>query len=171
MRPIPYVLQVVGYKNAGKTTLVCRLVEELTRRGRVVGTVKHDAHHFEMDHPGKDTWRHREAGARIVAISSEQEGKTVILEQKYVPLEGLLEHMKAMEAVIVEGFKSEGYPKIVIIRKPDDLVLLHKVTGVIGIASWLPQEVIRESEGYRGHPIYSIDDVQGMMALVEGHME
>ncbi|MDF2834525.1 MAG: molybdopterin-guanine dinucleotide biosynthesis protein B-like protein, partial [Paenibacillus sp.] len=59
----PAVIQVVGYKNTGKTTIVCQLTSLLKEAGYKVGTIKHDAHEFRMDHPGTDTWKHQQSGA------------------------------------------------------------------------------------------------------------
>lgn len=163
----PRILQVVGLKNAGKTTLVCKIVERLTRLGYDVGTVKHDAHRFEIDHEGKDTWRHRQAGSKIVAISSEQEGKTCYIEQCYTPLAEMLERMADMDFVVVEGFKAEGYPKIVVIREPEQLELLHRVAPVLAIASWLPAEIIRKYLDVKPDvPVYDINDEVGMVQLI-----
>ena len=68
---MPAVLSIVGRSKVGKTTFLEKLVPEIKSRGYLVGTIKHDAHdHFEIDHKGKDSWRHREAGAQAVAISS-----------------------------------------------------------------------------------------------------
>src|SRR5689334_20561515 len=67
----------VGASNSGKTTFLEKLIAELTRRGYRVGTVKHDAHGFEMDREGKDTWRHRQAGAATIAISSPAQVATI----------------------------------------------------------------------------------------------
>jgi molybdopterin-guanine dinucleotide biosynthesis adapter protein len=161
----PVVIQVVGLKNAGKTTLVCKLVETLTDLGYEVGTVKHDAHRFEIDHEGKDTWRHREAGARLVAISSEQEGKTCYIEQRYTPLDEILQRMAGMDVVVVEGFKSEGYPKLAIIRLKEHLELLNRVYPVIAIASWLsPEEIPGQAGG--GAPVYDVNDLEGLLEEV-----
>lgn len=162
----PVVMQVVGLKNAGKTTLVCKLVEALAGRDYEVGTVKHDAHRFEIDHEGKDTWRHREAGASRVAISSENQGQTCYIEQRYTPLPGILERMADLDYVVVEGFKSEGYPKLVIIRKPEHLELLGRLTPILAIATWLPEEEIKASPGYGGQPVIGINDVESMLKLV-----
>lgn len=161
----PPVIQVVGWKNAGKTNLVCRLVEGLENRGYEIGTVKHDAHRFEIDYEGKDTWRHRQAGARIVAISSEAEGRTCFIEQRYTPLPGILERMSDMDAVIVEGFKSEGYPKIAIIRTAEQLELLNRVAPVLAVASWLPEEDIRQKIG-GDIPVFHVDDAVGLLQVV-----
>ena len=71
-RPTPPIVSVVGYSGSGKTTFIVKLVPELTRRGIRVGTIKHDVHGFEMDREGKDSYRHKKAGARISVISSPQ---------------------------------------------------------------------------------------------------
>lgn len=161
----PIVVQVVGFKNSGKTTLVCRLVELLTARGYEVGTVKHDAHRFDMDVEGKDTWQHREAGARMVAISSEAMGRTCYLEERYTPLEEMLERMRDMDVVLVEGFKSEGYPKLALIRHSEQLELLDRLEALLGIAVWLPPEEIPSVAGW-GVPVLDKDDAEGMEALI-----
>lgn len=162
MPQIP-VIQVVGYKNAGKTTLVCRLVQALAGQGYRMGTVKHDAHGFDMDHPGRDTWKHSEAGAAVVAITSENAGKTAIIEQRYTPLEELLERMDHLDAVIVEGFKEETYPKIVILRSHDDLGLLQRVRNVVAVASRIPDWSGWETDG---KPVYHIDDIKSLLAVL-----
>lgn len=161
----PVVVQVVGYKNSGKTTLVCKLVSLLSDRGYEVGTVKHDAHRFEIDHEGKDTWRHREAGARLVAISSEQEGKTCYIEQRYTPLSGMLERMGDMDIVLVEGFKSESYPKIVLARDHQQLELIERVAPIIAVASWMPEADLPEGIS-SAIPYYRINDVEGLAERV-----
>ncbi|MDF2938186.1 MAG: molybdopterin-guanine dinucleotide biosynthesis protein B-like protein [Paenibacillaceae bacterium] len=165
MRRGPCVVQVVGYKNAGKTTLLCRLVELLAARGYEVGTVKHDAHRFQMDVEGKDTWRHREAGARVVAISSEAEGRTCYLEERYTPLAEMLERMQDMDVVLVEGFKAEGYPKLAIIRIMEQLELLDRLDALLAVASWLPAGEIREAADLQV-PVLDKDDAQGLEALI-----
>ena len=69
-KTMPPVVSVVGKSNSGKTTFLVNLIAELTQRGFRVGTIKHDVHGFEMDRPGKDSWRHKKAGASTTIISS-----------------------------------------------------------------------------------------------------
>ncbi|MED4753264.1 molybdopterin-guanine dinucleotide biosynthesis protein B [Brevibacillus choshinensis] len=135
----PYVLQLVGYSDSGKTTLLTKLIAHFEQSGMRVGVVKHDGgHDFEWDQQGKDTWRYREAGASLVAITSET--KTVIHEQRPTPLPQLIERLTQAGAdlILVEGFKREGYPKLVLLRKAEDLELLHIVTAIKGIVTWEP---------------------------------
>lgn len=127
------VFQIVGYKNSGKTTLICELLPLLGQRGFRVGTIKHDAHSFTMDTPGTDTWKHREAGADMVAITSQE--STAVFEQRHTPLNQLINRMRVMDIVLVEGFKDEGYPKIVLLRGEEDEELLDRLDGVLAVVS------------------------------------
>ncbi|UCF95758.1 MAG: molybdopterin-guanine dinucleotide biosynthesis protein B, partial [Desulfobacterales bacterium] len=69
-KAVPPIVSTVGYSGSGKTTLLEKLIAELKQRGFRVGTIKHDVHGFEMDRPGKDSWRHKQAGASVTVISS-----------------------------------------------------------------------------------------------------
>ncbi|MCC5795181.1 MAG: molybdopterin-guanine dinucleotide biosynthesis protein B [Chromatiales bacterium] len=112
------VFGIAGFKNAGKTTLVVDLVREFTRRGLRVGTVKHAHHAFDIDHPGKDSWLHREAGAREVIVASARRWAHVReLEEGPEPaLEELLEHLGPLDLVLVEGYKRDAHPKLEVRR-------------------------------------------------------
>lgn len=158
----PRVIQVIGHKNSGKTTLICRLIRQLTLEGFRVGTIKHDAHQFEIDHPGKDTWKHRMAGAETVAITSME--KTAIMRQRHTPLAALLGEMKNLDLILVEGFKFADYPKIVLIRTEDQLLLLQQAKSIIAIVSWIP---INESVA----PVFDKNDFSGIERLVLKHMK
>jgi molybdopterin-guanine dinucleotide biosynthesis protein B len=151
---IPPVFQIIGYKNTGKTTLVCKLTEIFTEKGYKVGTVKHDAHLFDIDIPEKDTWKHRQAGAEIVAIASER--RIAVIEERAVALEELVNRMKHVDIIFVEGFKNEVYPKIVMIKSEADLPLLERAENIAAAASWIDIT-------YTAAPVYHVDDVQGMV--------
>ncbi|WP_035300814.1 molybdopterin-guanine dinucleotide biosynthesis protein B [Brevibacillus thermoruber] len=156
----PMVLQVVGYSDSGKTTLLTRLIPLLEQTGLRVGVIKHDGgHDFEWDRPGKDTWRYREAGASLVAIASRT--KTAMLELNPVPLPVLVERMAdaGADLVLVEGFKREDYEKLVVLREPAHRELLEAVTRPVAVASWEPFE-------HPALPVYAIDDAAGIAAFV-----
>ncbi|CAM4486442.1 molybdopterin-guanine dinucleotide biosynthesis protein B [Paenibacillus endophyticus] len=131
---MPIIIQIVGYKNTGKTTLVCRLTEHLKLAGYKVGTVKRDAHDFQIDTPGTDTWKHQAAGADITAITSAN--RTAILKPYSEPLDQLLAHMSEVDVVLVEGFKDASYPKIIMIRSAQDTALLNELTNPLAAALW-----------------------------------
>lgn len=108
------VYGVTGWKNAGKTGLMERLVAEITGRGFTVSTVKHAHHGVDVDQPGTDSHRHRVAGASEVLLAS---GQRVALMQELrgapePPLGELLARLSPVDLVLVEGFKREGHPKI-----------------------------------------------------------
>ena len=105
---------VVGWKNSGKTGLMERLVTEFVRRGHTVSTVKHAHHVFDVDQPGKDSYRHREAGAVEVLLSSR---KRFALMHEHrgdaePELEELLAKLAPVDLVLVEGYKRDRHPKI-----------------------------------------------------------
>ncbi|WP_308636041.1 molybdopterin-guanine dinucleotide biosynthesis protein B [Paenibacillus silvisoli] len=129
----PLILQIVGYKNSGKTTMLAALTKRLKQAGYTVGTAKHDAHDFTMDTPGTDTWKHQEAGADITAISSAS--RSAIISKRPEPLSDLLAHMRHVDIVLVEGFKQERYPKLILLRSPEDFPLLE-LTNAIMTAAW-----------------------------------
>jgi len=112
------VYGIVGRKNAGKTHLVERLVRAATRRGLVVSTVKHAHHAFDIDQPGKDSHRHREAGAREVIVSSALRYALVHEHRGDAEssLPELLARLSPCDLVLVEGFKSSSHPKLEVYR-------------------------------------------------------
>ena len=105
---------VTGWKNSGKTGLMERLVTEFTARGVSVSTVKHAHHAFDVDHPGKDSHRHREAGAREVLLSSRK--RWALMHENRgedeAVLEDLLARLSPVDLVLSEGFKRERHPKV-----------------------------------------------------------
>ena len=113
------IFGVIGWKNSGKTGLVTRLVEALTARGHRVSTVKHAHHAFDIDKPGKDSHRHREAGAKeVLLVSSRRWALMHELGDDAEPrLEDVVRKLAPADILIVEGFKRERHPKIEARRK------------------------------------------------------
>ena len=112
------VYGIIGYKNAGKTSLVERLVTEFCNRGLRVSTVKHAHHSFDLDAPGKDTYRHRTAGAEqvMMATSTRWVLMNELRTQPEPALADLLARMADVDLVIVEGYKRDTHPKIEVWR-------------------------------------------------------
>ncbi|WP_051289837.1 molybdopterin-guanine dinucleotide biosynthesis protein B [Paenibacillus massiliensis] len=132
-RTEPFILQVAGYKNTGKTTWLTGLIHHLNEQGIRSAVIKHDAHSFDMDHPGTDTFKLREAGAVGVAITSAK--RTAIIEEYDTSLEELIavfSHSGRYDCIFIEGFKQADYPKLVMIRQETDLELLDSLMQVIG---------------------------------------
>ncbi|MCA0757802.1 molybdopterin-guanine dinucleotide biosynthesis protein B [Paenibacillus sp. N4] len=138
-----WIVQIVGYKNTGKTTMVCRLTERFKQAGYKVATVKRDAHDFQMDTPGTDTWKHQEAGADFTAITSS--ARTAILKQHPETLQQLIGQLAEADVILVEGFKTEPYPKIIMLRTEADLELLRQCSHAIAVAAW-PEAAALASE-------------------------
>ena len=115
-RPLPPLVCIVGYSGSGKTTLMVNLIASLTRRGLRVGTIKHDAHGFQMDHPGKDSFRHKAAGAATSIISSPHQMAMVTdVDHDHAP-QDLLPMLANMDIVLAEGFKRAQLSKIEVFR-------------------------------------------------------
>ena len=112
------VFGLAGWSGSGKTTLMTRLLPALLQRGVSVSTIKHAHHAFDVDQPGKDSYRHREAGATEVMVSSERRWALMheLRGAAEPPLEQLLRHMSPVDLVIVEGFKRAAVPKLEVYR-------------------------------------------------------
>ncbi|MEA3428291.1 MAG: molybdopterin-guanine dinucleotide biosynthesis protein B [Thermodesulfobacteriota bacterium] len=112
---MPPIISIVGKSGSGKTTLIEKIIPELKRRGHKIGTVKHAYHGFDIDQKGKDSWRHKEAGADMVIVASP--GKIAMVKDvNSESLECLEEYFNDMDIIIVEGYKREKQPKIEILR-------------------------------------------------------
>lgn len=114
MEGIP-VLGLSAYSGTGKTTLMEKLIAALTGRGLRVGAVKHDGHDFDIDHPGKDSWRFTQAGAAVTAVTSAE--KTALIRQAGSSLEEILAQVGEVDIILVEGWKDSGISRIGLCRK------------------------------------------------------
>ncbi|HXT82699.1 MAG TPA: molybdopterin-guanine dinucleotide biosynthesis protein B [Acetobacteraceae bacterium] len=137
------VLGIVGWSGSGKTTLLVSVLPLLRARGLIVSTVKHTHHGFDMDRPGKDTYRHREAGAHEVLVASGT--RWALLHEIAGPEPGLSEllgRLDQVDIVLVEGFKSHPFPKLEVHRpalaKPP---IWPEVPDVVAVASDTDLEV------------------------------
>lgn len=159
------VLGIAGWKNSGKTTLVERLVAELAARGLTVATVKHAHHDFDIDVPGTDSYRHRAAGAREVAIVSARRWAMMheLHDENEPALDAVLARLSPADIVIVEGWKHGGHPKIELRRRStgEERPLADTDPWVIAIAA--DYEIRAKSL-----PVFSIDDVGAIADFVVG---
>jgi molybdopterin-guanine dinucleotide biosynthesis protein MobB len=115
----PPLLSITGKKNSGKTTLVVRLADALTRRGVRVMTIKHGSHTFNMDPVNTDTYRHYHEGQaeRVAMISPDKFALVVRWEQPLTPQEIAARHMADADIVLCEGFKASELPKVEVFRR------------------------------------------------------
>lgn len=160
------VIGVAGFKNAGKTTLVEKLVIDLTGRGFRISTVKHAHHSFDIDHEGRDSFRHRRAGATEVAVVSS--GRWAIIHELRndgePSLDDILRKLEPCDLVIVEGYKRDSHDKIEV----RNLALDHPhLAGddptIIAIAA---TSAIADAPV----PVFDRDDVSALSAFIISHM-
>ncbi|MEK3882038.1 molybdopterin-guanine dinucleotide biosynthesis protein B [Paenibacillus sp. PL2-23] len=163
------IVQFVGYKNTGKTTWVCRMTELFKQAGYGVGTIKHDAHEFQMDTPGTDTWQHQAAGADMTAITSAS--RTAMLIHKPQPLDALIDAMAdSVDVILVEGFKTAPYPKLVCAREASQLSLLETAAHPLALICW--PALLEDSSSMKRLPsqlpVYPFDDYDAVFRLLRG---
>jgi molybdopterin-guanine dinucleotide biosynthesis protein B len=157
------VVGFAGYSGSGKTTLIERVIPALKARGLRVSVVKHAHHSFDIDQPGKDTWRHREAGAFEVVVASAR--RLALMREFEQPAQLSVHHLIAelydgVDWVLVEGFKQSNLLKLEVwraqpgaeVRYPDDDFIVAVVTDQAA----LPQETLR--------PVLDLNDPEGVAA-------
>jgi molybdate transport system ATP-binding protein len=155
------VVGIAGLSNSGKTKVVTEIVEELASRGYRVGTIKHDGHGFEIDQPGKDTYKHRQAGARSVVIASRD--KYALIKEtpdEEVSLEALIKVQEDVDIVIVEGYKFSRVPKFEVIREASSTEGVCRQDTLMGHIT----DMIMED---RTLPTYGFDELSDLVAVLE----
>ncbi|NWF54550.1 MAG: molybdopterin-guanine dinucleotide biosynthesis protein B [Syntrophaceae bacterium] len=155
------IVSIVGTSDSGKTTLIEKLVPELNRRGYRVATVKHDVHGFDVDREGKDSWRHKQAGAHTVIISSPQKLALIRDVDHDAELTELRDkYIQDVDIILSEGFKRNSQPKIEVFRKERHRELLcTREDNLLAIASNQPFQI--------GVPCFDLEDARGMVDLIE----
>lgn len=130
------VINIIGYKsNVGKTTLMEGLIKELKSRNYSIATIKHDVHNFDIDKKGKDTYKHREAGAETVIISSPKKFAIIKEVNQEENLDDLLYFAKDKDIILVEGYKKSNLRKIEVYRENFSNEIISKKDKLIAIAS------------------------------------
>jgi molybdopterin-guanine dinucleotide biosynthesis adapter protein len=152
------IIGLAGWSGSGKTTLVTSVIPVLVGRGLRVATVKHAHHEFDIDQPGKDSWRHRAAGASEVAIVSSRRWAIVheLGNDVEPPLADMLEKLSPVDLVIIEGFKRHAHPKLEVYRAVVGKPLLHPGDDcIVAVATDkpLPQAQV---------PVLMLDDIEGI---------
>lgn len=158
MGEIP-VYSFLAYSGTGKTTFLTKLIAELKARGLRLGVIKHDAHDFELDRKGKDSWRFAEAGADVVAVASAH--KAALMEYRALSLNELVSRMKEVDLILTEGYSGEDHPAVAVYRKASMQPLRGDSRRLIAIVTDTP---------IPGKlPCFGLDDVKQTADFLLGH--
>lgn len=155
------IISIVGKSDSGKTTLIEKLVPELTRRGYRVATIKHDMHEFEVDREGKDSRRHKKAGAHTVVISSPKKIALIRDVERDLKLEEIRDKLiQDVDLILTEGYKKDVQPKIEVFREEKHKELLcTKEDNLVGIVSNKTFDI--------GVSCFFLDDMKGLADYIE----
>lgn len=157
------VVSVVGKGDSGKTTLLEKLIRELSSRGFRVATVKHHVHDYDIDIPGKDSWRHARAGAVTTMVSSPDKFAFITSVEREFTLAELAE--KAADAgndiLLTEGYKREGVNRIEIARGARSEELISAPGELLALVTDIPELACGDA------PVFGLHDVTGLADLVE----
>ena len=152
---------IVGYKNAGKTGLMERLVVEIAARGISISTIKHAHHNFDVDQPGKDSYRHRKAGAQQVLLASGTRWAlmTELRDAPEPPLSDLITQLAPVDLVLVEGYKRDEHPKVEAFRTATGNPMIAPYDASIrAVASDTPVTLDR--------PVFDLDDTTAIADFI-----
>jgi molybdopterin-guanine dinucleotide biosynthesis adapter protein len=159
------IIGLAGWSGSGKTTLLIKLIPRLTARGLTVSTLKHAHHAFDVDQPGKDSHRHRMAGATEVLIGSANRWALVheLRGDAEPALPALLAKLSPVDLVLVEGYKRESHPKLEVYRAGNGKPLLHPDDpAIVAIASDAPLPAARV-------PVIDLDDIERIADVLIRH--
>jgi molybdopterin-guanine dinucleotide biosynthesis protein B len=157
---LPPVISVVGKSGSGKTVFLEKLIAVLKRRGIKVGIIKHHPHGFEIDHPGKDSWRHARAGSDTVVLSSP--GKVAVVRnlEEEMSIDGIVSaYLRDVDLAITEGYKTGPKKKIEVSRRERSQELVSPAEDLIAIVSDQRFDVPA--------PHFELDDAEGVADLLE----
>lgn len=158
-KTVPPVVSVVGRSGVGKTTALEKIISEVKRRGYRVGTIKHDTHGFDVDRPGKDSWRHARAGSDSVVISGPRRMALIRELEQEMLLDEILPLMGDVDLVMTEGYKRGDRPKIEVTRQERGTELLCQAKELVGIMS---DHLVDMPV-----PQFALDDAAGVVDLLE----
>jgi len=153
------IVSVVGRSNVGKTTFVVKLIQELKERGYSVGTIKHYRHEFEIDQPGKDSWRHAHAGSDAAVIASPTKLALVRKLEREQTVDEIVATMPELDIVITEGYKQEGKPKIEVFRRAVVNELVSDPSELLAL--------VTDQRMALAVPQFDLDDAPGVADLIE----
>lgn len=156
----PEIITIVGKSDSGKTTLLEKLISSLVRRGYRIGTVKHAHDGFEMDTEGKDSWRHRKAGAGGTLVITE--GKVAMVkDDRASDIEKMETYLSDMDIILAEGFKRQDLPKIEVFRA----LSVHKTPLCMEDKNLIA--FVTDSDYKPNVPIFGLEDIDRIADFIE----
>ena len=159
---LPPIVCFVGRSNAGKTTVIEKLLPVLIRLGIKSGSIKHDVHGFDIDKPGKDSWRHKQAGAQRTIISSPAKLALVRDTDHDFTLDELAIFFEGLDLIIAEGYKRESKPKIEVFRpEADESPLFNGDENLIALVSDIKTGL--------DVPAFGLKDTDGLARFIIKH--
>ena len=159
---MPAIVSIIGKSGSGKTTLIEKLIPELRRRGYRIGAIKHTIHDVDLDSRGKDSWRHKAAGAEAVLLAAPR-GVSLVKDLPEYDLEDLTAYFDEFDLIITEGFKRGSRPKIEIFRKS-----VHRkpiFSGAPDLIAMVTDAAIESDV-----PIFGLEDIAGIADLIEANI-
>ena len=150
------VYSIVAYSGTGKTTLLEKLIIELKKRGLRVAVIKHDAHDFEIDYEGKDSWRFTRAGADVTVVASGM--KAAIMENRHVPIEELISRIAGVDIILTEGYKKGKWPRIAVHRGATGKPMPVPADECFAIMTDVPELTSK--------PCFGLDDERSLADLI-----
>lgn len=157
------VFGITGWKNSGKTTLICRLIEHFTAQGYRVSTIKHTHHDVQFDQTGKDSFKHRDAGAHEVLLASKNRWAIFHEQQQEPELDTLINALEKVDLLLIEGFKQHRHPKIWVYRQ--DMKAIQEqdlLANTLAIAS-------DQTLGKSGLPVLDLNNIQEIADFIWQH--
>jgi len=156
------IVTIVGKSNSGKTTLLEKLIARLTQRGYRIGTVKHAHDGFEMDREGKDSWRHRKAGATATLVITEDK-VAMIKDDKTSYIDKMVTYLSDADMIMAEGFKRQNLPKIEVFRTGS----VHKNPLCMEDKNLIA--FVTDSDHKPDVPIFGLEDIEGIADFIESN--
>ena len=169
----PKEISFCGYSGSGKTTLISSIIDGLNSKYRI-GYIKHDAHNFQMDKPGKDTYKARKSGADAIFISNDSE--YALLGNGSIPNEAIKKVFQDFDFIIVEGHKKTPLPKILMLDKQEHIPILlesintERLLGFCGRENFISHEVLKSFPKSYDHlkslPYFQRDDLENISKFI-----
>ena len=156
--PVP-VLGFAAFSGTGKTTLLERVIPLLKTAGIRLALVKHSHHDFEMDKPGKDSWRHAQAGSHHVVIAAPDKIASYRFTDTEASLDEVLTEFRDVDIILVEGYKRAGKPAVEMVRAERGIEVIGSPEQLIA--------VVTDTDLKTAVPALELDDIQGLAILIE----